>query len=82
MSVSRLFRGGTRWRRYPRPKAHMWPRMIEMRNPLVQNQSEMALVEGNEEVQAFPAQRPAETFAEGICLWRSDGRSQYPHALP
>ena len=58
----------------------MRPRMIEMRNPVVQNQSEMALVERNEEVQAFPTQRPAETFAEGIRLWRSDGRSQYSHA--
>src|SRR5262245_38973108 len=40
----------------------------------------MTRMERNQKVQAFPTQRPAEPFAQGICLWRPHRRSQHPHS--
>jgi hypothetical protein len=40
------------------------PGVVEMRNPGLQDQLEMTLVERNQKVEAFAAQRPAEAFAE------------------
>jgi hypothetical protein len=38
--------------------------MVEMPDPHFQDGLEMTLMESNNEIQAFPAQRPAETFAQ------------------
>jgi hypothetical protein len=51
------------------PQADVGTRVVEMRDPRFQHRSEMTLMKWNEEVQAFAAQRPAETIAHGIRLW-------------
>ena len=40
---------------YSRPKAHVRPGVVEMRNPGLQDELEMTLVEWNKEVEAFAA---------------------------
>ncbi len=47
-----------------RPKTHVRPGVVIMRDPRLQHGLEMTLIERNEEVQAFATQRPAETFAQ------------------
>ena len=54
--------------------------MIEMRNPVVQNQSEMALVEGNKGSPGIRGATSRRNVRGMNRLWRSDGRSQYSHA--
>ena len=40
---------------YPRTKTHVRPAVVEMGCPRFQNQFQVALIEGNQEVQAFAA---------------------------
>src|SRR5262245_17892892 len=47
-----------------------------MRTPVPQNRPKMPLVHGNHEVQALSADGANYAFAEGIRLWRANGRSQ------
>src|ERR1700693_6272072 len=67
------------WRRHRRPKTHVRPAMVEMGYSWFQNELQVALIQGNEEIQAFTAQRAAEALAYGICFWRPSGCLQPPH---
>jgi len=80
MAVRGLLRGRTYRRRYSRPKTHVRPRVIEMRNPSFQHHLEVTLIERNQKVQAFAAQCAAEALAHRIRLWRPYGCSQHPHS--
>jgi len=46
----RTQRGG-----YSRPQTHVWTRVVEMRDPCLQNELEMPFIERNEKVQTFAA---------------------------
>src|SRR5262245_14039510 len=47
-----------------------------MRTPVPQNCAKVALVHGNHKVQALSADGANHAFAEGIGLWRANGRSE------
>src|SRR5262245_39990069 len=47
-----------------------------MRTPVPQNSANVPLVHWNHEVQALSADRTNHAFAEGIRLWRANGRSE------
>jgi hypothetical protein len=66
VSLGALRHRGMQWRWHRRPKTHVRPAMVEMGYPWFQNELQVALIQGNEEIQAFTAQRPAEAFAYGI----------------
>ena len=55
MAVRAMRRGWIHRRRYTRAKAHVRPAVIEVRHPRSQDQFQVALIAGNDEVQAFPA---------------------------
>jgi hypothetical protein len=47
-----------------------------MSTPVPQNRAKVPLIHGNHEVQALSADGANHAFAEGIRLWRADGRSE------
>ncbi len=51
-----------------------------MRNPHLQNKSQMPLIERDEKVQAFASHRSAESLAHRIRLGRSHRSSQHAHS--
>jgi hypothetical protein len=44
-----------------------------------QNELQVALIPGTEEIQAFTAQRPTEALAYGVCFWRPHRCLQHSH---
>lgn len=54
--------------------------MVKMRDPLLQDEPERTLMEGNEEVQTLAAQRTAETFAHCLRLGCPQGRRHHAHS--
>ena len=65
---------------YSRTKAHVRPAMVEMSDPLLQVPFQVALVQRDEEVQAFSAECAAEALAYGIRLGRPHRRSENSHS--
>ena len=57
----------------------MWPPVVIMRGPLVNNPSEMTFAEGNQEVKTFATKAPAQSLAHCVGLGGSHGRPQDSH---
>ena len=55
-------------RRDPGPQAHANSAVIVMEDPVVENVLQMPLSQGDQEVQAFSANRSDQTFANRICF--------------
>src|SRR5262252_5053147 len=69
----------SRKRRHPpirnsRSQARVWAPLVVVGNPFAKNGAEVALIQRNHGVQAFPPDGSDQSFAERIRLW-SSGRS-------
>ena len=66
--------------RCSKTKAHVRPATLGLRNPLLQDPSQVVLVQRDHEVQAFSAECAAEALAYRVCLGRTHRRSQNSHS--
>ena len=62
------------------PQIHVNAAVIVMEDPVVENVLQMPLTEGDQEIQAFPANRSNQAFANRICFGRLGRGPQHAHA--
>ena len=59
------------WVGNARTKTAVNSSMIVMGDPMRQELIQMSLPKRDQEVQAFPSDRPDQALTDGVCLWRS-----------
>ena len=64
----------------PRPRARMRPSLVVMSHPLLQNSSQVSLIDRDQEIQAFAPHGADEAFAERVRLGCPKGRFQDSHS--